>query len=694
MPWPLKKAYFWQTAPFFRVMLPLATGICCYSLFYEKWKWLSLNVTLILFIISLIVYTVTVLIRKANQYVAFFSLQFILLLAGWLLCYFYDIRNDNAWFGNHLSNNNSYVVRISDAPKEKESTWKIPVSVLNVIQDNKANPATGNAFIYVYKDWQSVDFQKGDTLIIRGNWQPIKNPGNPFEFDYAHYCALNNLFYQQFLSVKNIKLYRKAAPKDISFIERSHYWCMQQLDRYIPDKETKGLIQAMLLGDEVNLDEHILRSYSETGIVHVIAISGSNVTFFFAIISALLWWLRNKKHLWIKYVIALPLIWFYVVMAGAPPSAIRAAAMFSLLALGFISQKNNNSLNQLFATAVILLIAQPMWLFSLGFQLSFVAVLSLILFYRPVYRLLAPTHKITKALWATIVASIAAEILVAPLVIYYFHLFPLLFIVANVAAYLFMGMVLVLGMLIIVTSFIPAIATFFALITTWLVTAFDKIISWLQNINPSSFHYLLLKRFELVLVYIIIGGLAVYLLRKKKTGLLTGLSAACLLMLSFCNNERIALQQKKLVIFNLSSTRAELIEGKEFSVLQTDSNLSPEKKDYVIKPAHTGWRTLQEKTTAHNELLNIGNKKVLFLNEPISYYTNSQFPVDYLVINYSPKKPNPQYLKEIFSPRQIILGADNTRKDIDKWASACQKAQINIYSITRDGAFVLDGFSH
>src|SRR6185312_4232656 len=176
MPWPLKKAYFWQTAPFSRVMLPLATGICCYSLFYEKWKWLSLNVTLILFIISLIVYTVTVLIRKANQYVAFFSLQTILLLAGWLLCYFYDIRNDNAWFGNHLSDNNSYVVRITDAPKEKESTWKIPVSVLNDIQNNKANPATGNAFIYVYKDWQSVDFNKGDTLIIYGNWQPIKNP--------------------------------------------------------------------------------------------------------------------------------------------------------------------------------------------------------------------------------------------------------------------------------------------------------------------------------------------------------------------------------------------------------------------------------------------------------------------------------------------------------------------------------------
>src|SRR6185437_7017911 len=216
--------------------------------------------------------------------------------------------NDSAWFGSHISNNNSYIVRITDAPKEKERTWKIPVSVLNVVQNNKAVPATGEAFLYIYKDWRSVDFQKGDTLIVHGNWQPIKNPGNPFEFDYAHYCALNNLYYQQFLFTDNIVLYGKGTLKEVSIIGRSHNWCMQQLDRYITDTATKGLIQAMLLGDEVNLDEHILQSYSETGIVHVIAISGSNVTFFFAIISALLWWLRNKKHLWIKYIIALPLI--------------------------------------------------------------------------------------------------------------------------------------------------------------------------------------------------------------------------------------------------------------------------------------------------------------------------------------------------------------------------------------------------
>src|SRR5690606_846697 len=131
-------------------------------------------------------------------------------------------------------------------------------------------------------------------------------------------------------------------------------------------------------------------------------------------------------------------------------------------------QKTSNSLNQLLAAATLLLCAQPMWLFAVGFQLSFVAVLSLILFYQPVYRLLSPVPKIARALWGAMAASIAAEVLIAPLVIYYFHLFPSMFIVANVAAYLFMGFLMVAGMLIIALSAFPAVAGAIAWVVTFL----------------------------------------------------------------------------------------------------------------------------------------------------------------------------------------------------------------------------------
>ena len=364
-------------------------------------------------------------------------------------------------------------MRITSTPVEKERTWKIPVNVLSTIDSGSVWAVSGKAFVYVYKSGYPLRLHKGDSIIVPGNWQPIRAAGNPFEFDYARYCRRNGILQQQFCSRAEIRTYGINNPASTSFTERTHDWCMAQLDKYIPDKKARGLIQAMLLGDEVNLDEDLRDAYAATGIIHIIAISGGNVAIFFIVISFLLRWLKHKKHLWVKYLIALPLVWFYVVMAGSSPSAIRAAVMFSLLALGILMQKNNNSLNQLFATAFVLLCAEPMWLFAIGFQLSFVAVLSIILFYGPIYRWVSPKNFLTKTLWGTVAASLSAEILIAPVVIYYFHNFPAMFLVANVAAYVFMSVVLVLGICVVALSGLAVVASFLGTCIIKLVAVFD-----------------------------------------------------------------------------------------------------------------------------------------------------------------------------------------------------------------------------
>ena len=527
---------------------------------------------------------------------------------------------------------------------------------------------------------------KCDSILLPDKWQPIKNAGNPFEFDYAAFCRRNGIYYQQTCSVNDIRLYGAADPAAATFIDKCRDWCMQQLDRYITDAKTKGLIQAMLLGDEINLDEDLRQSYSETGIVHIIAISGGNVAIFFIVISWLLWWLRHKKHLWIKYAIALPLVWVYVLMAGAAPSAIRAAIMFSLLAFSVLLQKNNNSLNQLFATAFLLLCAQPSWLFSLGFQLSFVAVLSLILFYKWIYQWLSPANFIIRQLWSVVAASLAAEILVAPLVVYYFHNFPLLFIVANVAAYLFMGVVLVLGIAIIALSFIPAVAGAIGICTVWLVTVFDKLVTWLQGLNPVSFHFLMLTDIELLLLYVVIIGLVLFFIKKRTGALFMGLISACFLLLSFCNDEWTRLHQQKLVVYNTAKTNhIELITGKTYQVLNSDTS-AVKKIAYTVKPAHINWGAWRMDTTRANEVVGINGKTALLLNNDID--TGARFPVDYLIVNYT-DDADPVKLQKIFSPALMIIGNNYTQKQQDTFVKICSISGFPVHAVAGQGAFVL-----
>jgi competence protein ComEC len=426
------------------------------------------------------------------------------------------------------------------------------------------------------------------------------------------------------------------------------------------------------------------QSFSETGIIHIIAISGSNVAIFFIVISWLLWWMKDKKHLWVKYAISLPLVWFYVLMAGAPPSAIRAAVMFSLLAAGIMLQKNNNSLNQLFAAAFLLLAAEPMWLFSVGFQLSFVAVLSLIIFYAPIYKLRSPKSKVARLLWGTVVASIAAEILVAPVVVYYYHTFPLLFVVANVAAYLFMGAVLILGIAIIATSFIPVLAGFIGGCTVWLVLMFDKIVTSLQQFNPVSFHFLQLGGAELIILYLAIASISVFLIRRRKAAIFTGMGVLCLLMFLLCVNEWARLQQHKIVVYNTGrSNHVELVTGSTYTILHMDTTRK-QKTEYAAKPSRIGWQAWEQNDTAMQEIFSIAGKTILVLNGAIS--AAHHFPVDYLIINY-PGKQDIKVLREIFSPREIVLGGNYSKGRLEKCINDCADNHIAVHATTKAGAW-------
>ncbi len=435
----------------------------------------------------------------------------------------------------------------------------------------------------------------------------------------------------------------------------------------------------------MNLDEDFDTVLpSENGYrTHYRYFRGQRVTIFFIIISVLLWWLRDKKHLWIKYAVALPLVWFYVMMAGAAPSAIRAAIMFSLLAFAVMLQKNNNSLNTLFATAFLLLCAQPMWLFSVGFQLSFVAVLSLILFYAPIHRWLSPPGVVLQALWSTMAASMAAEVLVAPLVVYYFHTFPLLFIVANVIAYLFMGLVLVLGIVIIALSWFPVAATWVGICTTWLVTVFDRLVVWLQGLNPESFHYLLLTGLELVLLYFVIGGMVLFLMQKKKRALFTAMTALCLLFISFCLNEWTRLHRQTIIAFNTGgSSHVELIAGNLYTRLAADT-ANIRKIDYTSKPVHVWLEAWVKDTIVKNEVFAVGGKRVLLLNQP--FHTSQKFPVDYLIITYT-GKINIHDLQKAFSPRVIVFGNNYPRKQQEKY----KKMAGNVHATGIDGALTIN----
>ncbi len=684
------RPWFWEEAPFFRVLPPLVLAICCYDQ-----GWYTGNGTFVPYTAALVCLVCLAYVslvktqRPVVVWLRFVLLQCLVFWIGLLSCRVSDITSRQDWFGHHTDSTVAYTVRISREPEEKSRTWKLSVETTGMLQEGAYHSLTGKAFVYLYKTGSMPAFHTGDEILLPGNWQPVESSNDPFAFDYRRYAARNGIYYQQFLSEDDVCLFRKAGPMDAGVISYVHNWCMRQLVHYLPDRATLGIMQAMLIGDEMNLDPELRQAYSETGIIHVVAISGGHVMMFFMIISAMLFWVKHKRHRWIKYVVALPLVWFYVLVSGAPPSAVRAVIMFSVLALGIAMDKEHNALNQLLATAFVLLCFEPMWLFSVGFQLSFIAVLSLILFYRPIYNLWPQTNRMSRVLWETVCASLAAEVLVAPLVIYYFHLFPLSFILANVIAWLLMGLVLVAGIFLIAVSWIPLIADTIAGAITFAVIWFNKMIYLLQAGNPEALRHLVLTPLSLCALYVVIGCGAVLLMRSYRAALWGGVVSLCVLMLLLCIEEQKALQQHRLVVFySAGHTVVERIAGKHHFIpaaVNTDNSF------YALDAANTGWHAWKRETLAAAPFIfDINGKTVFILKDPLPAVTDTSFPIHTLLVDQPLRQLSFTAVQQIFQPVEVVVCGRQYRGEVERWREECAERGIVVHVVQTDGAFVLE----
>lgn len=632
----------------------------------------------------------------------FVVVQVLLFSAGMSVAGLHDARNEQRWFGHSISNPSTYLVRVAGTPRVGQRSVKLPVEIIASIDSGKVAYVTGKAYVYVQQDDNTPSLHRGDTLLLPSKWEAIKDPGNPNEFSYATYCGRNNIWHRQWCASAVVQVYGRCAPEALSMTERCHDWCMEQLSKHLGTHASMGLMQAMLLGDEVNLDEDLRQAYANTGIIHIIAISGGNVSIFFVVIAFLLGFVRHPKHLLIKYAIAMPLVWFYVLMAGAQPSAVRAAVMFSILALGIALQKSNNGTNQLLATGFILLCIQPAWLFSAGFQLSFVAVLSIQLFYKRIYTLVSfPAIKIPKkgivnrlkrwvmglpqGLWSAVAMSIAAEILIAPLVIYHFHTFPVMFILANVAALLFMSVVLVAGIVLVVVSGIPAWAGVAAWVIIHLVDGFGYVVGLLQDVGPDYFDHLLLSGAQVVLVYGVIGLLGWYLIRRSKTSLMGSLIVSCLLAASVCKSSYEHHNQQIVVVYNTpKSTHTELITGTQYSVLATDSTQT-QPITYATSYAHNAWQAWQQQEPPAHNIHLIDGKTVLVLDKPMLY--NDATPVHTLILAM-PTLPALPALIAQYKPQEIVVGNELTQQQLEALTDICNEQKIALHHTGTMGAYV------
>lgn len=684
--WAKRTTYFWQEAPFFRPLLFLVCGIVCCDQ-----AWIGVGHAMPVLALLLVGGIALLFLGLQRRYQwgieIVYGVAFCLFFCslGWCMYYTSDAGSAKGTGIAATDTSALTLVRIKDEPTKRPATTRLLVEQLASVENGKVKPVSGNAWLYIYGNM--AELKAGDTLLVPSEWQAITNRDNPFELDNAALQRRRGIRAQGFILATDIQVWAKAEQQQRSWLTRSHDWCNGQLQAHIKDSATLGLLQAMILGNESGFDPELRQAYSQTGVIHIVSISGSHVAMLYLCVTGVLFWIKGRKGKWAKVIVGLTLVWIYVLMAGGPPSAMRSAVMFTVLAVCALVDRDKNHLNTIAGAAFGLLIYQPAWLFSVGFQLSFAAVLSILIFYQPLYRLWYWPQRwtLSRWVWQGVAASVAAEILTAPIVIYYFHNFPLHFLFANLLAAVLIGIcALVGGMAVIGLFWFPAAANAVGWVVTLLVRVFNAAIMWMQGLNAEALQHLQIGQLELVLLYLVIAGISIWRLRQKMVALSYGLVAACVLMVLLNYDHYMSLKQKRLVVYNNGKTPAvEVIHGHRFQTLAGNAD------NYNAAMAHIGYSAWRPNYNPAVPYQTVGGKTILVLNDS-SQTEYGPLSADVLVLARSLRHLDVGSILNAFHPKDIVLAARPSAYQLERWKDSCAAYNIRLFNVAAQGAYIVE----
>ena len=314
-------------------------------------------------------------------------------------------------------------------------------------------------------------------------------------------------------------------PSSVSRLDRSKTYFLAQraklLDRLSEsgvDGSVYAVVAAMTLGDKSQLTKELRDTYAVSGASHILALSGLHLGIIYTLLSLLL---SRRRWQVISQVVIIVCIWLFVFLVGMSASVVRSAVMITVYALLSLGHRDKMSVNTLAFAAIVMLLFNPKSLFDVGFQLSFMAVLAILLFY-PLFESVWSQqflfgHRLFRWLWTTLAVSCAAQIGVAPLIAYYFGRFSCYFLLTNLVVVPAATLILYLSLLVLL---IPSLAY----LLVYIVDALNQLLLWITMLPGASIEGLHPTLLQVWMTYVIIG--AVYGLLIRRTSPTRGWSAS------------------------------------------------------------------------------------------------------------------------------------------------------------------------
>lgn len=452
-----------------------------------------------------------------------------------------------------------YRALITDIPQPRERTSLCRVLVKEYYDSIGSHPVERKAILYLKQDSAAACLKSGDELLVSTRISPPANQKNFDEFDYARYLMRRGISGTGYVAAGKWITLRSVQTNGtihlrLRCLADSYREKVIALYRQLGfTGDELAVLSALTIGDKTELSESVRESYSIAGASHILALSGLHIGLLYAFLFFILRPVARKGRTGrcVRSVSLLVLLWAFAFFTGLSPSVVRSVTMFSILALADVFGRQPFSLNTLAVTAWLMLLCNPAGLFDVGFQLSFLAVASILLIQRPVYRLFAVRNRVGKSIWGLMSVSIAAQIGTAPLVMFYFSRFSVHFLLTNL-------LVIPLITIILYAAIFMLLLTPFPWLQIWAVVGVRKLLEglnlfvrWVEQLPCSSVDGIWLYQLEVCGIYVFLFGAVCYCLHRRLRNLLFCLLSVLLLSIYHVTMVWIDRPQRGLAFYNV-----------------------------------------------------------------------------------------------------------------------------------------------
>ena len=572
------------------------------------------------------------------------------------------------------------LAEVSDIPVQKSKTLKVNFKLLQLKTDTAYISVKGNVIAYVQNSQLNKRIVPGSVYLLHTNFQEIKEPMNPYAFNFKSYLNNHSVYHTTYvdsnsLSVINVQMPLTVWQAGLSIKNK----IILRLKESGLSKDAYSICSALITGFDDEIDKSVLESFSHSGTLHVLSVSGLHVGLIYLVLNYVLGSIdREKKFKILQLLLISFILWGFALITGFSAPVLRSVIMFNLLGFGNIFFRNRpyNQINILVVSAFILLLYDPLLIRDIGFLLSYSALFGILYFYPKLEKLVDPQNKFVKYIWQSTAVSVSATIATLPITLMVFHQFPIWFAFANL-------------IIVPATSFLLFLSFAALLKLSFVVWFINKatvlLISFIGIFNSDSYAFIDYVDFnwvDSVCLVIVLGSLAALILKRSYSYALLFFSFVIGWQFYSILNSYDSKSKKELVIYQIPKSGTVSVKNKtkvlvnRYDSLNYTMHVKPNLVSY--NNAHINFKNFNYVSTD-----TIG---LLILDQKNRIPENLNMKISHLLISNN-AIPEAKFFDQV-KLKMLIADGSNTSYTLNKLEKICTRYQIDLYLCKNKGALI------